>query len=147
MKSYYRLIVVLGLLLFPATYFYFQKSREQKSDVSSAKKSNMQQILIDKFIVPTEAKEEFLPRLRANLDLIKKQPGFIETTAYEKSGGEGEFNYVTIAVWENEETLTKAKQTVSAEYRKQGFDLQEMLKRLNIKIDRVVYKWRIVNCS
>lgn len=140
MKSYYRLIVVSGLLLFPATYFYFQKSSEQKSYDSSAKKSNMQQILIDKFIVPTEAKEEFLTRLRANLDLIKKQPGFIETTAYEKSDGEGEFNYVTIAVWENEEVLLNARQMVSTENQKLGFNLPEMLKRLNIKIDRAVYK-------
>jgi heme-degrading monooxygenase HmoA len=140
MKSYYRLIVVFGLILLPAAYFYFQKSSEQKPDDSSAKKSNMQQILIDKFIVPTETKEEFLTRLRLNLDLIKSQPGLVETTAYEKTGGEGEFNFVTVAVWENDEALSKAKQTVSAEYRKQGFDLQEMLKRLNVKIDRAVYK-------
>ena len=100
----------------------------------------MQQILIDKFIVPTEAKEEFLTRLRANLDLIKKQPGFIDTTAYEKSGGEGEFNYVTVAVWENEDVLLNARQTVSTENQKLGFNLPEILKRLNIKIDRAVYK-------
>jgi heme-degrading monooxygenase HmoA len=139
MKSYYRLIVVFCLLLFPAAYFYFQKSGEQKANDFSAKKSNMQQILIDKFIVPIEAKEEFLARLRMNLDLIKKQPGFVETTAYEKSGGEGEFNYVTIAVWEEEEALTNAKQTVSAENQKLGFKLPEILQRLNIKIDRAVY--------
>ena len=139
MKAYCQLIVVLGLMLFPGIYFYSQKNSEQKPDESSAKKSNMQQILIDEFTVPTKAREEFLTRLRMNLNLIKKQPGFVETTAYEKFGG-GEFNYVTIAVWENEEALTKAKQTVSAEHRKQAFDLQEMLKRLNIKIDRAVYK-------
>jgi len=140
MKSNCQLIVVLGLMLFPGIYFYSQKNSEQKPDESSAKKSNMQQILIDEFTVPTKAREEFLTRLRTNLNLIKKQPGFVETTAYEKSGGGGEFNYVTVAVWENEQALTKAKQTVSAEYQKQGFDLQEMLQRLNIKINRAVYK-------
>ena len=32
----------------------------------------MRQILIDKFIVPAEAKAEFLDRMRTNLEIIKK---------------------------------------------------------------------------
>ncbi len=47
---------------------------------------------------------------------------------------------MTIAVWENEEALLNARQTVSTENQKLGFNLPEILKRLNIKIDRAVYK-------
>jgi len=35
--------------------------------------------------------------------------------------------------------MEKAKEAVQAEYKKQGFDMSAMLKRLNITIDRGVY--------
>ena len=55
-------------------------------------------ILIDKFIVPLQAREEFVERMSVNRSFIKTLPGFVEDTAYEQTGGEGEFNFVTIAV-------------------------------------------------
>ncbi len=46
---------------------------------------------------------------------------------------------VTIAMWENEEVLKKAKDTVQEEYKKQGFNMPEMLGRLYITFDRGIY--------
>lgn len=103
----------------------------------------MHQILIDKFIVPNEAKEEFNTRLNRSLDLLKTIPGLVETTAYEQTGGDGEFNFVTTAVWESEKALKNARKIVKAEYQKEGFEPQEMFERLNIKMDRAVYKKKI----
>lgn len=100
----------------------------------------MQQVLIDKFMVPAQAKEEFLNRLTMNLDLLKTLPGLIETTAYEQIGGESNYNYVTTAVWESEEALANAKSKVKTHYQKIGFDPADMFKRLNINIDRAIYQ-------
>jgi len=67
-------------------------------------------------------------------------PVLFEDTAYEQIGGEGEFNYVTVAVWKDAEAIEKAKREVFALYQKQNFDMPAFLKRLNIKIDRAIYK-------
>jgi len=37
----------------------------------------MNEILIDRFVVPPEAAEEFLHRMKMNRDFIKELPGFI----------------------------------------------------------------------
>lgn len=95
---------------------------------------------IDKFIVPANAKQAFLERVDINRGFIKKIPGFVEDHAYENTDEQGNLIYVTIAVWENEEALKKAKELVQAEYKRQGFDMPGMLKQLNITLDRGVYK-------
>lgn len=95
---------------------------------------------IDKFVVPAKAKQQFLERVAINRNMIKKIPGFIEDAAYENTDEQGNFIYVTIAVWQNEEVLKKAKETVQAAYQKEGFNLPEFLKQLNITIDRGHYK-------
>lgn len=100
----------------------------------------MNQIFIDRFVVPEAAKEEFLQRMKINRDFIENLPGFIEDTAYEQIGGDGEISYVTVAVWKDAEAIENARRDVFAMYQKQNFDMPAFLKRLNIKIDRAIYK-------
>lgn len=95
---------------------------------------------IDKFIVPAKAKQAFLERVAINRAFIKKIPGFIEDGAYENTDEQGNLLFITIAVWENEEALKKAKEIMLAEYQRQGFDMPKMLKELNITLDRGIYK-------
>lgn len=95
---------------------------------------------IDKFIVPANAKQAFLERVAISRGFIKTIPGFIEDHAYENTDEQGNLIYVTIAVWENEEVLKKAKEVVQAEYKRQGFDMPGMLKQLNITLERGIYK-------
>lgn len=94
---------------------------------------------IDKFIVPENAKQEFMERVRINRNFIKKLPGFIEDAAYERTNDEGNVVFITVAVWENETALQNAKEAVQATYKKEGFNPAEMLERLNITIDRGTY--------
>lgn len=103
----------------------------------------MEQILIDKFFVPGNAKAEFEERMNINRHFIKKLPGFIRDDVYERTDENGDSFYVTVAVWENEEVIQHAKKAVQAEYQKEGFDMTAMLKRLNIVIDRGVYHQKI----
>jgi heme-degrading monooxygenase HmoA len=99
----------------------------------------MQQIFIDKFIIPQTSKNEFLERMNINRSFIKKQPGFVGDSAYERTDENGNLVCVTIAIWENEDVLKSAKEAVQAEYKKQGFNLAAMLERLNITIERGTY--------
>ncbi|MNX53878.1 hypothetical protein D3C86_845840 [compost metagenome] len=100
----------------------------------------MKQIFIDKFIVPEKSKQEFLERALINRNFIKHLNGFIKDDAYERTDENGNLIYMTIAVWENEAVLKKAKETVQAEYKKEGFNISEMFERLNIVMDRNIYK-------
>lgn len=95
---------------------------------------------IDKFLVPAQAKPEFLQRANINRNYIKTLPGFIEDAAYECNDEQGNMVYITIAVWKNEESLSKAKEAVQAEYKKQGFNPAAMLERLHITMDRGIYR-------
>jgi len=94
---------------------------------------------IDKFVVPAAAIQEFKERVHINRTLIKTLPGFIEDAAYEYTDEKGNLIYVTVASWQSKEALAKAKETVQAGYKKQGFDMPGFVQRLNITIDRGVY--------
>lgn len=99
----------------------------------------MQQILIDKFTIPPEARDEFISRMEFNRSFIKNLPGFIEDAVYMRTDENGNIVYVTIAVWKNESVLKLAKEAVQAEYRKHEFDLEKMFKRLRIIKERASY--------
>jgi predicted ester cyclase len=104
------------------------------------KKANKDQVnFIDKFFVPATAIKEFKERVRINRDLIKKLPGFIEDAAYEYADKDGNLIFITVALWQNSEALNKAKEVVQAEYKKDGFDMPAMIKRLGITVDRGIY--------
>jgi steroid delta-isomerase-like uncharacterized protein len=106
---------------------------------AKAKGTSQQVRFIDKFIVPAEAKTEFLERVTINRNFIRVLPGFVEDAAYERTDESGNLIFITIAVWQNEDSLKTAKEAVQAEYKKQGFNPAQMFDRLNIKIDRGIY--------
>jgi len=100
---------------------------------------NGQVNFIDKFLVPAAAISEFRERVKINRDFIKNLPGFIEDAAYEYTDADGNLILVTVAQWQSQEALNKAKELVQAEYKKTGFDAPAMFKRLNITMDRGIY--------
>jgi heme-degrading monooxygenase HmoA len=102
--------------------------------------ANNAPIFIDKFFVPANAKSEFIHRMNINRSFIKTLPGFIRDDVYVRHDEEQNLVCITIAVWESEEALAKAKLAVQAEYKREGFDPAAMIERLNIKMDRAVYK-------
>jgi heme-degrading monooxygenase HmoA len=96
--------------------------------------------LIDKFFVPKNALEEFIQRMNYNRNFIKNLPGFIEDDVYEQTDEQGDLNIITIATWESQEHINEAKNAVQSEYKRMGFNMAEFIGRLNIKIERGVYK-------
>jgi len=106
----------------------------------TSSKIETQQFFIDKFIVPQSAKREFIERMNVNRNFIKNLPGFIEDNVYERTDERGNLIIVTVAMWKDEDAIKNAKGAVQALYRKEGFDMQGFLERLNIVIDRGLYK-------
>ncbi|TGM98827.1 antibiotic biosynthesis monooxygenase family protein [Leptospira dzoumogneensis] len=100
----------------------------------------MQKVLIDTFIVPKKAEEEFFTRVKVNRNLIKSLPGFVQDSAYIREKTKDEFQFVTVAVWENEEAIDSAKKEVLASYQREGFDMPGMLQRLGISIERGIFE-------
>jgi len=103
------------------------------------KAHNGQVNFIDKFLVPKAAINEFQERVKINRDFIKTLPGFIEDAAYEYTNNEGNLICVTVALWQSQEALNKAKEAVQEFYKKDGFNPAEMFQRLHITVDRGIY--------
>ena len=99
----------------------------------------MQKVLIDVFVVPKESKSTFLDRSRQVQEFLRTLPGFVEGFLHEKIEGSGRFNVVTTAVWESEAAYEYAKKATAGEFKKTGFNPQEMMKRLKIEVERAVY--------
>lgn len=95
---------------------------------------------VDKFVVPSSAKEAFLNKVHETHNRLKEQPGFVRDFILEKSEGPGEFNLVTLVEWENSEAIEKAKQVIKEGNRKSGFDPQEFQKSLGITSDIADYR-------
>jgi predicted ester cyclase/heme-degrading monooxygenase HmoA len=96
-------------------------------------------LFIDKFRMPVSSKKEFVGRMNMNRNFIKNLPGFIEDHAYEYVDDKGTLFVVTVAHWQSMEAIGKAKEAVQAEYRKIGFDREELYRRLQIEMDRGIY--------
>jgi heme-degrading monooxygenase HmoA len=94
---------------------------------------------IDKFRVPKPARDEFIQKVRLTHEFIKTQPGFIQDFVFEQIGGPGEFNFVTVAVWESADAFDAAKQVVMAKHEEIGFKPSEMFDRLGIEADLANY--------
>ncbi|MBY3233209.1 MULTISPECIES: antibiotic biosynthesis monooxygenase family protein [Rhizobium] len=95
---------------------------------------------VDKFIVPAAAREEFLVNVMMTHKLLEAQDGFIDHRVLEQVACPGEFNFVTIAEWENTEVVERAQAAVAAAHKAANFDPQEMFARLGIHADIAGYK-------
>lgn len=94
---------------------------------------------IDKFKVPPSARAEFLQKVRLTHAVLQTQPGFIQDFILEQTDGPGEFNFVTVAIWENAEVIGAARQAVITKHAEIGFNPAEMFERLGIKADVANY--------
>ncbi len=95
---------------------------------------------IDKFVVPDSARIEFIENVRSTHEFLRTLPGFIQDSVLEKTGGPGEFNFVTIAVWHSAGAIEAAKDALMSRHEEIGFSPHEMFVRLGIKADLVNYR-------
>jgi len=97
-------------------------------------------VLIDTFVVPEEGKAEFLAASRKIQTFIRTLPGFVEGFAFEKTGGDGRYNFLTTAVWKDEAAYENAKQAVAAELKRSGANPQALREKYKIESTRSTYK-------
>src|SRR5262245_51106494 len=99
----------------------------------------MEIVLIDTFVVPGQSKAEFLETSRAIQDVLKRLPGFVEGFLHEKRAGDGRYNIVTTAVWEDETAFENAKNVMPARLQELNINPAAKMKALNVQIERGVY--------
>jgi len=75
-----------------------------------------------------------------NRNFIKTLTGYIKGEAFEQVDSLGNLTIITIATWKNQEYLDKAKPLVQAEFKKEKFNPAEFYQRLNIQLERGLYK-------
>jgi heme-degrading monooxygenase HmoA len=95
---------------------------------------------VDKFVVPGAARTEFLERVETTASKLRTLPGFVRHLVLEQTAGPGEFNFVTLAEWEDAERHERAKATVSAWHAETGFSPRAILDRLGIRADVAEYR-------
>jgi heme-degrading monooxygenase HmoA len=94
---------------------------------------------VDKFVVPSSAREEFLDKVHRTHAPLKAQPGFLQGFVLEQSSGPGEFNFVTLVEWASQEAVENAHTAVAALHRGMNFDAKELFARTGIKADIANY--------
>jgi len=94
---------------------------------------------VDKFVVPSSAREEFLDKVRHTHALLKAQPGFLQDFVLEQSSGPGKFNFVTMVEWASQEAVENARTAVAALHRGMNFDANELFARSGITADIANY--------
>jgi heme-degrading monooxygenase HmoA len=100
----------------------------------------MEAVLIDQFVVPEAAVEEFLRQVHFSANIVKNRPGFVEGYIYRRATGDGQINVVTTAVWASQAAMEDAKTAIPAEFAKVGFSPPEVMKRLGVQIMRGLYE-------
>jgi len=94
---------------------------------------------VDKFVVPTAARAEFMAQVATIKGFIDAQPGCRQNLVLEQVSGPGAFNVVTFVEWESADALESAKSAVTARYKEMNFNPQELIARLGIKADMANY--------
>ena len=100
----------------------------------------MQKILIQLYSVPENAVIEFREAAYKRQAFIRTIAGYVEGDKFEKSDGESRYNFITKAVWENEEALENARKAITLEDERMGYDPQANAKRLGIESIRSTYE-------
>jgi len=102
----------------------------------------MEKIFIDKIAVPKAVITQLTERLDYNTAFLAKQPGLVKNMHYQRTDAQGNLVIITVAIWESNEAVEKAKAAVQEDYRRQGIDLTETLKAWGVTIDRGLYEER-----
>ncbi|MBS0535928.1 MAG: antibiotic biosynthesis monooxygenase [Proteobacteria bacterium] len=94
---------------------------------------------VDKFIVPAQARDEFMARVAMIKEMLQAMPGCRQNLVLAQVAGPGAFNVVTFVEWQDAEALENARATVTARYQEMNFNPQDLIARLGITADMANY--------
>lgn len=95
---------------------------------------------VDRFMMPKSSFQEFVKKMEINRNFIRRIDGFIRDEKMIKEEENGQIIVMTIAIWKNEEYLENAKKLVQEEYKKTNFNPTELYEKLNITMNREIFK-------
>lgn len=95
---------------------------------------------IDRFVLPTSARAEFLERIQRTHGILRTQPGFVRDMVAEQLLERGGVEVVTFAEWDSIQRIAPAKAAVEAVHREAKFDPKEMFERLGISAEIGLYR-------
>lgn len=98
---------------------------------------------VDRFSVPRSSIDEFTAQVRYNRGFVAGLPGYLRGEAFERVDDEGNLTLVTIAVWESQGALDRAKRAVQAEFARIGFDPVEFQRRLHVRVEREQFRGHV----
>ena len=88
--------------------------------------------LINVFTVPTGKEEEFVKWWQNVKADITKQPGFISGKFHRSIKPDSQFNFINVAIWENEAVYWNA-------YEKSVTPMKEKLRQLGVEMTPALY--------
>ncbi len=94
---------------------------------------------LDNFAVPSSARSEFLPIVLRIMDLLKAQPGHIQSFILEQQLTASDFNLATLVEWKNKQAAENARNAVVAMQEESGLNPQEMMAKLGIRAEMGFY--------
>lgn len=95
---------------------------------------------VDKFIVPTEARDAFMEKVEATHAILRRQPGFVRDMLLEQTGGPGRFNIMTLVEWTDAAAVEGAKVAVQAMHALMDFNPPVFMATLGIEADLGQYR-------
>lgn len=95
---------------------------------------------VDKFVVPANARDEILAKVKMTHELLRLQQGFVQDFLLEQLSGPGEFNLVTIVEWESQAAVDNVVPIVRAAHERMAFNPQETIARLGVRADIANYQ-------
>jgi heme-degrading monooxygenase HmoA len=95
---------------------------------------------IDKFVVPAEARPEFIAQMQRIQQTLRTWPGCQRTYVLDQTGGSGEFNVVTLVEWASEQAVASAAEFVKKKFAEEGFDPVAFTKNAGVRSDQGFYR-------
>ena len=97
------------------------------------------QVLVDRFVVPLEARPEVEAAMRRNTAFISSLPGFLGHLVLERERDATHRELVTVVAWRNTSAIEHARQEVRGYYQRIGFDMPAALERWGVTLDRSLF--------
>ena len=88
--------------------------------------------LINVFSVPKGKEDEFVKLWEAVKDDITKQPGYISGKFHQSIKPDSRFNFINVALWENEEVYWKA-------YEKSAAPMKAKLQQMGVEMTPALF--------
>ncbi|HTE22860.1 MAG TPA: antibiotic biosynthesis monooxygenase family protein [Candidatus Limnocylindria bacterium] len=95
--------------------------------------------LIDSFVVSESSKAEFLKLYEQTAKAIRTMPGFVEGYMYELTDEGSRYNFMTTAVWKDQQAYETAEQSIRTAIEKTGVNPLEAVQNLTDEITRATY--------